>query len=396
VDPINCNALYHWPPLVHDIERLAAETDAIYISHVHPDHFDPRTLDAFPKHIPIYIGDYKAKGFRDELRTLGFTVTEVPFQTSHRIDGTDFELAILESDYAESAAYDSSMVVRTPDFTLFNNNDCFLKPEKYGWVAERYDVDYAFLGYSPASYFPICFEYAPAEKERLLADASERRYADFVVNAKLLRAKIAVPFAMGIRFLQEAMLWQNVSFNSPHEAVRRVSVEGIRGEVLCPGDRLMSSGAIERLRAFVTADEEPDAIRSAAALKRAWIEGLVRDEKPAAPGVTLRFRDYMLRLWKNSRDRFPELAKTVIAYRIEGPQGGEFYFDFSRDPGDIYQVGATDKFDMRYTYLDRMLDQKLQDKLDWDELHFSNRLSVCQHRYSPAFYAMIRQDIDSR
>ena len=38
VDPIG-NSGFHFPPLRHDPAALAAETDAIYISHIHPDHF---------------------------------------------------------------------------------------------------------------------------------------------------------------------------------------------------------------------------------------------------------------------------------------------------------------------------------------------------------------------
>jgi L-ascorbate metabolism protein UlaG (beta-lactamase superfamily) len=41
IDPIGCNSGFHFPPLVHDLATLAAETDAIYVSHIHPDHFNP-------------------------------------------------------------------------------------------------------------------------------------------------------------------------------------------------------------------------------------------------------------------------------------------------------------------------------------------------------------------
>ena len=123
VDPIGCNSGFHFPPLVHDPATLAAETDAIYVSHIHPDHFNPPTLEQFPKHIPVYIGRYRRKRFRDAVRALGFSVVEVPFQEPVRVEGTDFEIAIVEHDYEESAAYDSALFVRTPSFTVFENND---------------------------------------------------------------------------------------------------------------------------------------------------------------------------------------------------------------------------------------------------------------------------------
>src|SRR5262245_35876422 len=80
VDPFGCNSGFHFPPLVHRPEDLAARTDAIYISHVHPDHFNPPSLRYFDRRTPIYIGAYVNKGFRDEIRGLGFPVVECPFQ----------------------------------------------------------------------------------------------------------------------------------------------------------------------------------------------------------------------------------------------------------------------------------------------------------------------------
>src|SRR2546426_9669155 len=169
LDPIVCNSGFHFPPLVHDPARLAAQTDAIYVSHVHPDHFNRPSLELFSKDTPVHIGAYRRKGFRDAVQMLGFPVIEVPFQEVAAVGGTDFEICIIEHDYEETAAYDSSIVIRTPDFTVFQNNDCFMRPDKYRWVREHFDVDYAFLGYSPASSFPICFELDPQEKAHLLA-----------------------------------------------------------------------------------------------------------------------------------------------------------------------------------------------------------------------------------
>jgi UDP-MurNAc hydroxylase len=391
VDPINCNTLFHWPPIVHDIDAVARETDAIYISHVHPDHLDPRTLDRFPRHVPIYIGDYREKAFRDALRDLGFSVREAPFETRVPVTGTDFTITILESDYAESAAYDSSCVIETPDFTVFNNNDCFLKTNNYEWTARNFRVDYAFLGFSPASYYPICFEFERAERDRLLLAAAERRYDDFVGAAKMLEPRVAIPFAMGIRFLHPTMLWQNVSFNSNLEAARRVGALGIRGEVLNPGDRLVASGEVIRRSPLLDDDENARALLAHAREKSAWIESIWRAEEPARPGLMGRFREYMERTWRHARERYPEVATNVIAYRIEGPEGGEISFDFSRGD-DISLPGIPGRFDMRYTYVDRLLQLRLDGKIDWDELHFSNRVSVRQERYAARFYAMVRED----
>lgn len=396
VDPIDCNATWHWPPLVHDIAALAAETDVLWISHVHPDHLDERTLAFFPRTIPVYIGRYANGGFRDRLAALGFTVHELEFQVPHTVPGTDFELCLLESDYGESAAYDSSIVVRTPDFTVFNNNDCFLADDKYRWVAERYRVDYGFLGYSPASYFPVCFEFEAGEKAQRLREASERRYADFLSVARLLRPGLCVPFAMGIRFLHPDMLWQNVQFNRAQEAVRRAHARGLPAAAMWPGDRLLADGTLVRRGPDLDEAAEDAALAAYAAGKRTEVEAVWAAEAPARPGVVAAFRAFMQSLWAELADQFPQVRGTTIAYRLTGPQAAEFHFEFPVE-GDVrFGDGLPPAWDMRYTYPDKLLQRRLDGEIDWDELHFSNRVSVHQNRYAADFYAMLRHHENSR
>jgi hypothetical protein len=393
IDPIGCNSGFHFPPLVHTAEELAAETDAIYVSHIHPDHFNPPTLESFSKDIPIYVGCYRRKEFRDEVRRLGFPVIEVPFQELFAVDGTDLEIAIIEHDYAESAAYDSSIVIRTPDFTLFENNDCFLRPEKYAWVREHFDVDYAFLGYSPASFFPVCFEMNAEEKERLLDEAAERRYNDFLSAAQLLRPKLAIPFASGARFLLEAALWKNVAFNSSLEALRRLNERGHEGAVMGPGDRILSDGTIHRVCQVLDKEEELAAIEEYARRVQDWVVGFTKHEPAVREGLVERFRDYMVGRWRETKDKLPAVRRNVIAYHLVGSGEQRFYFDFSKPDDEILQWGEPERYDMRYTYPASGLQRLLDGEIDWDQLHFTNDVSVHQVTYARDFYALLRSEM---
>lgn len=393
VDPIGCHSGFHFPPLVHDPRELAAHTDAIYISHIHPDHFHPPTLELFPRHIPIYIGAYARTGFRDAVRALGFPVIEVPFQQAVAVEGTDLCIALVEHDYEESAAYDSAIVVAAPGFTVFENNDCFLRPEKYEWVRRHFDVDYAFLGYSPASFFPICFEMEAAEKERLLVESSERRYRDFLEAAAILQPKLAIPFASGARFLVESALWKNVAFNSATEALRRLEAAGMRGAILGPGDRILGDGSIHRVSQVLDKEEELAAIAEYARRMQHWVRSLQAEAPPVRADLVERFRNYILDRWRQVRDRLPGVRDSVIAYVLLGPPEQRFYFDFSRPEEQIFQWGKPPRYDMRYTYPSAGLQQALDGEIDWDQLHFTNDVSVHQVRYARDFYAMLRSDM---
>jgi hypothetical protein len=376
--------------LIYSAEEVAAQTDAIFISHVHPDHMDPRTLNYFNRNTPIYIGEYKHKAFRDELIALGFkNVVECPFQTIVPVKETDFQVCIFESDYGESAAYDSSVIIQTSTYSIFNNNDCLLNNEKYHWAKERFEITYGFFGYSHASYFPICFEFDEQEKKELLDYWGEKHYQMFLDAASILRPKYSIPFAMGIRFLHESMLWQNISFNSVHTAMRRLKDLDLKGEVLNPGDTITTEGV--KRRSPLLSDEDNDrAIREYAKSKQAWIESIWNSEASATPKLVSTFQMQITDHWIANKDKFPDVKKTVIAYKITGPNGGEFYADFSRDPKDIFVIGVPERFDMRYTYEDKLLQLRVDKIIDWDELHFSNRVSVKQNVYAASFYSFLR------
>jgi len=393
IDPIGCNSAFHFPPLVHRPEELAADTDAIYVSHIHVDHLNEPTLAYFPRHIPIYIGEYRRKEFRDRLRALGFPVIEVPFQESVRVEGTDVRIAIVEHDYAETAAYDSAIVIETPEFTVFENNDCFLRPDKYRWVHAHYAVDYAFLGYSPASFFPICFEMDEDEKARLLAEAAERRYNDFLDAAQLLVPRLAVPFASGARFLAERALWKNVSFNSATEAVRRLRTRGLEGDVLGPGDRILGDGSVRRVCPVLERGEELAAIEQFARRMQGWVAGFAKGDPPIGDDLVERFRDYVLARWRETRDKLPGVRGNVIAYVLLGTDEHRFYFDFSRPEGEIFRWGEPPRYDMRYTYPSSGLQQTLDGEIDWDQLHFTNDVSVHQISYAKDFYSLLRSEM---
>jgi len=398
VDPwykgaIACNSTFHFPPLRHSIEEVAKYTRALYISHIHPDHFSPATLAHFDRGTPVYIGEYRLKQFRDGIRALGFRVHEIPFQEKVRIEELDVAIAILESDYEESAAYDSAIVIDTGDFTVFNNNDCFLRDHKIEWVRRNFSVDYGFIGFSPASfYYPASFEFEPEVRDRLLHEAAERRYADFVRVASGVRPRIAIPFASGARLLHRDLLWKNACFNSAVEAVHRLQGTGLRGEVLGPGDCILADGQVRRVAPVLDRDQEARAIAEYAKGRANELDDLWQDEAPARGDVVAQFRDYVLDLWARHRDALPGVADSVIAYRLTGPGGGSFYFDFSRPGSEIFQAGEPGAYDMRYTYPANLLQMRLDGAIDWDELHYSNRISIDQKRFAREVYAMLRSE----
>jgi hypothetical protein len=83
----------------------------------------------------------------------------------------------------------------------------------------------------------------------------------------------------------------------------------------------------------------------------------------------------------------------VIAYAVLGETVQRFYFDFSKPEPEIFQWGEPPRYDMRYTYPAGALQQRLDGEIDWDELHFTNAVSVHQVNYAREFYMMLRSDL---
>ena len=69
VNKIFDGSWYNFPPLKTKVENLQ-EVDAIYLSHIHPDHYDERNFN-FPKDMPIILLD-EGPNFLKNLERNGF------------------------------------------------------------------------------------------------------------------------------------------------------------------------------------------------------------------------------------------------------------------------------------------------------------------------------------
>ena len=66
----------HYPKfeIINNLDEINSY-DAIYISHIHPDHFSTKTLKHINKKIPVYISSYHSKflKFNIEVKTIFIT-----------------------------------------------------------------------------------------------------------------------------------------------------------------------------------------------------------------------------------------------------------------------------------------------------------------------------------
>ena len=72
--------------------------DFIYISHNHPDHLHPLTLNKINKDIPIIVGKFISDSAGKYMESLGFKkIFRLEFSNVYRYESTDLYLTLLKS-----------------------------------------------------------------------------------------------------------------------------------------------------------------------------------------------------------------------------------------------------------------------------------------------------------
>jgi len=228
----------------------------IWYSHEHPDHFSPRTLAMIPeelrKNIAVLFHVSDDRKVVEHCEKLGFREI-IELRPGEWMDlAPDFAI---RCDAWEDSD-DSWLLVRTPEGTILNLNDCqaVRKSQMDALHAATGDVDVLLTQFSISSW-----DGNPEDIERRQSGA--QAMLDRVVGqTNKLGAKHVIPFASFVWFCHEENAYMN-------EAIRPVSdaAEIIRaqtdaqpvvlypGDVWTVGDIIDSSGAIQRYAADIAA-----------------------------------------------------------------------------------------------------------------------------------------------
>lgn len=197
-----CGSWFHYPPLITDF-AFVKDVDAIYISHLHPDHYDEETLKQFRKDIAMIVLDHGANFLHKKLEALGFTnlikvkdkqtVTVGPLEitlyapfVNHPFDNSDLGNFL-----------DSAMVVEANGKVILNANDNTPTVDSARQLKERHGpFTVAQLKDSLAGAYPSCFVNLTSDQK--LADCQrliKRQLLAMCEVAKELEAEWFQPFA---------------------------------------------------------------------------------------------------------------------------------------------------------------------------------------------------------
>ena len=162
IDGVFEGAWYHYPPLktkLSDIQNV----DGIYVSHIHPDHYDERNFN-FPKDIPLIILDEGPNFLKKNLINKGFN-NFVEIKNDQTIQFKEFNLTtykpFTKHIFEESLIgnlIDSALVLNDDNVTAINFNDNTPDENACLFLKNKFKtIDLAMLNYNAAGPYPFCF-----------------------------------------------------------------------------------------------------------------------------------------------------------------------------------------------------------------------------------------------
>ena len=201
VDGVFENAWYHYPPLrtkLSDIQNV----DGIYVSHIHPDHYDERNFD-FPKNIPLIILNEGPNFLKKNLINKGYNnFTEV--KDNETIEFKEFQLTLYKPFtkhiFEESLIgnlIDSALVLENEGVTAINFNDNQPDENACSFLKRKFkNIDLAMLNYNAAGPYPSCFDNLTTEEKIIENQRILKRNFNHLCNIiPILQPKSVLPFA---------------------------------------------------------------------------------------------------------------------------------------------------------------------------------------------------------
>jgi UDP-MurNAc hydroxylase len=225
---------WNFPPIKDGLlEEL--RPSAIYLSHIHWDHFHGHSLRRFDRGTPVFVPYDRYDRIVRDLAALGFReIVRLRHARRHEI-APGFAL----TSYHFSPFTDSALVVEAEGYTLFDANDAKFMGLPLAQILRRHPrIDFALRSHSSASSRP-CYAYLDAPNAPV--DDNDRYIESFCHFMAKVAPDFAIPFASNHCYLHRDAYAFNALVQTPDAVAKRFEAfraeRGLRTEV-----RVMLSG----------------------------------------------------------------------------------------------------------------------------------------------------------
>jgi UDP-MurNAc hydroxylase len=388
---------------------------AVYVSHEHPDHYDPWFLGQLPRDTVVVTGRFHKKRCVRKLRQLGFErVVELDdFEAFEIAPGFLVRVSVPTYNCAPHW-FDSCALIEAGSRKIFDLNDA-----NFALPAEQlrdHGID-VFLGQaSPAIWYPLTYtNYAPEQRKRLIAQRRESAIESFIAAATAVQPDLAIPFAGPPCFfdpeLASYFLDADSMFPTPPVAASRLrACSDMAVEVLKPGDRLVLDGTPEVLARAEPSGAGFSVVREAEYAdfdyerdRRRYFESR-REEKqrivvdelaalPAAPDdLFTKFQRFFAPLVRLN-PFFRERIDMRVLFDVIGAAGGQWVVDFRESAGErpvyVWDGGPCEyEFHVDAKYVA----QVLRGDMSWEDVLLSLRFRARREpdRYNQHLFTLLK------
>lgn len=307
---------WNYPPVDRDLVA-GLRPNAIYITHIHWDHFQGDSLRKFPLDTRIIIPKGNHDRMLRDLVGLGFT-NIVEIKHAKRMELAP-GLAI--TSYQFGPFFDSLVAIEAGETVIVNANDSkFMGGPLHQILTRHPKVDFVLRSHSSANSL-ACYEYI----DRTDIPADDFDYvADFARFAVATGAKYAIPFASNHCYLHRDTWKFNALIQTPYlvkDRMERMPIKGPQVQVMISGDSWSSSNGFRIQPGSASYFEDRDrhliAYREANAEKLA--QTYAREEKATVSQVQM--EKYFTALLKRApwlaRRRLRKTPVTYVLYSGE-------------------------------------------------------------------------------
>ena len=231
--------------------KILSETDYLYISHSHEDHFHIPSLKLFRKDINIIIPsfdwvDFKRKFYiKEALYKLGFSnIIEMRSWDELIIDGS--KLILIPA--AKSRMHDwenSGIIFMEDDFCALNLNDNIPDLELINDIKDNLDgknLDVALIQAGGVSNYPSCFIMSKIEFEKAIKQ-KKSDYSRQLMVCENLNPSISIPIAGDFAWIMPTQIELNkYARESPIPLINFLRENGFHGYAYCPQNFISKEG----------------------------------------------------------------------------------------------------------------------------------------------------------
>ncbi len=372
------NSNLHWDIMIQN-------TDYLYVSHTHKDHFDSKFLTELAnrnKKVRVILPDYFYPFLKEELNKIGFNKFIIgEFKCG------DTTMVTYPANTVDREREDSALVV-DEDFTFLNFNDSTIELSHKKDILKRFKtVEMAAGQFSGANWWPICYEnYSQEELKKMCVEYRERKSKKYLKIMNYLEIDKMVHTSGPPCFLDKKLAhlnWNSIFFDS-WEVPEFDEIDNIYRVI--PGDQFNYNNIVDRkVRPFSKKEfinsrlyESNDGISD-----DEWIESKKK------------FLHWMDNIIKNSKWLRKYISQKLYL-SIDGYQ--VFHLNFRKSCVDIY-----DKVNYRGAYYLVKIPPKIFYELvmekytDWEEAFLSSRLKFTRipDKYNPWILSFFRNlDVD--